>query len=318
MPVAVHVPEINRVVCAGRNGGVAGRTDALGVCHRPHYPAQSVVGGNSRAGTADAISIHAPFVGDVSGAVRGNANVAVQAAAGPWSGGEIDAIHVRERVDRNPGAESQAPVITARAERSDDVLRTVVDSMRIRMRGDPRGGVRTASDGLVIDTCGLTGALCGEPIIAVIVGEGKFACDAIQLRRKGPVCAAKVTVVSEENWIEAQASEGRALVFPEGGGRFEGIIEGDAESVIASLDESFASRPVDANGRLAGAVGTRGCGVGGRCDAAWRPLCAGAVIRSGIIHEGRRARSRGWRRWSGGAHRDGHRNNDVSGGREGD
>src|SRR3982074_536934 len=127
-----------------------------------------------------------------------------------------------------------------------------------------------------------------------------------------------MTVIGEEDGIEAHASEGRALIFPEGGGRFEGIVEGDAERVVSGFDEGFAGGPVDPDGRLAGAVSAGTSRAKPRRDAAWGLLVRGAIRGRGIVDEG--GGGRRWRRrWgSGGARRDGHGDYDVSDGRDRD
>src|ERR1700687_6010296 len=130
--VGIHIAKINRVVRADSNRGITAGTDALGVGHGAHDPAQSIVGGNSNAGSADTVSVHALFVGDVRSAVRRNANVAMQAAAGAGRDGEIDAVDGGEGVDGDARTEGEATVVTPRAECDDDVLRAVVDGVRIR------------------------------------------------------------------------------------------------------------------------------------------------------------------------------------------
>src|SRR5258705_2811232 len=308
MAVGINIAKINRVVCASRDRGIAARADALGVGHGSHHPAQSIVGGNGDTGTADPIRIHTPFVGYVGGAVGRNANVAVQAAASSGSDGGVDTIDVCERVDRNTRTEGEAAIIAPRAKGGDDVLRTIINSVRIVDFDRGRGsGVRTAAYRLMIDTCGLAGTLRGEPIVPVIVAKGKFASHAIELRGKGAIRAAEVAIVREEDRIEAHACKRRALILPDRGGRFEGIIESYAESVVSGLDKSFTRRPVNANGRLAGAVGARGGGSERWRDAARRRLVLGTILRSWIIDESGWAGSRRRWSWSGGARRDRHR-----------
>src|SRR6266404_5619428 len=82
VPVGIYVAEINGVVRARRDGRIAAGADALGIGNRAHRPTKTVVGGDGNADAADAISVHAAFVGDVGSAIGRNANVAVQAAAG--------------------------------------------------------------------------------------------------------------------------------------------------------------------------------------------------------------------------------------------
>src|SRR5882672_10904909 len=199
MAVGINIAKINRVVCASRDGGIAARADALGVGHGSHHPAQSIVGGNGDTGTADAIRIHTPFVGYVGGAVGRNANVAVQAAASSGSDGGVDTIDVCERVDRNTRTECKAAIIAPRAKGGDDVLRTIINSVRIVDFDRGGSSVRTAAYRLMIDTCGLAGTLRGEPIVPIIVGKGKFASHAVELRGKSAIRAAEVAIVGEED-----------------------------------------------------------------------------------------------------------------------
>src|SRR5882762_6799394 len=206
MAVGINIAKINRVVGASRDRGIAARADALGVGHGSHHPAQSIVGGNGDTGTADAIRIHTPFVGYVGGAVGRNANVAVQAAASSGSDGGVDTIDVCERVDRNTRTEGEAAIITPRAKGGDDVLRTIIDSVRIvGFYSGRRSRVGSAAYRLMIDTCGLAGPLRGEPIIAIVIGKGKFASRASQLRGKCAIRAAEVAIVRKEDRIEAHA-----------------------------------------------------------------------------------------------------------------
>src|SRR5882762_3265622 len=164
----------------------------------------------------------------------------------------------------------------------------------------------------MMDTCGLAGTLRGESIVPIIEGKGKFASRAIELRGKGAIRAAEVAIVREEDRIEAHARDRRALILPDRSGRFERIIESYAESVVSGFDKSFTCRPVNANGRLAGAVGARGGRPERWRDAARRRLVQRAILRGWIVDESRCAGSRRRRWWSGGARRDCHRDSDVS------
>src|SRR5258708_8729115 len=106
VPVGIYVAQINGVVRARRDGRIAAGADALGIGNRAHRPTKTVVGGDGNADAADAISVHAAFVGDVGSAIGRNANVAVQAAASAGGDGEVDAVDGSECVDRDAGAES--------------------------------------------------------------------------------------------------------------------------------------------------------------------------------------------------------------------
>src|SRR5262245_24511326 len=95
----------------------------------------------------------------------------VQASACARRNGNVDAVDVSKRINRNAGAECDATVIAARTKRRDNVLRAVINSVRIRMHGGRGGSILSAADGLVIHSRRLAGALRGRPIIAVIVSE---------------------------------------------------------------------------------------------------------------------------------------------------
>ncbi len=245
--------------------------------------------------------------------------MAVQSAAGAGRDGQVYAVDGGESVDRNARTKGEAAVIAARAERCGDVLRAVVDGMRIRgMRRGQRSRVGTSADRLVIDTGGLAGTLRREPRVTVIVGEGEFAGDAVKLGRESAIGPAEMAVVGEEDGIEADTREGRALVVPEGRRRCDGIVERDAQSVIASLNEDLAGFPVDPDRGLASTVCAGSRRSHRRRDAAWRLLGACAIRRGRIVHEGGKAGS-GRRRWrSGGARSHSHRDNHVSGRRNWD
>src|SRR5437868_4961193 len=313
MAVNINVAKINRVVCASRDGGIAARADALGVGHGSHHPAQSIVGGDGNARTVDAIGVHTPLIGYIRGTIRRNPHVTVQPSASSGGHRKIDPVHRGERINRNARAECKAAIIAPRAKGGDDVLRTIINSVRIVDfdRGHGRS-VWTAAYRLMIDTCGLAGTLRGEPIVPVIVGKGKFASHAIELRGKGAIRAAEVAIVRKKDWIEAHACKRRALILPDRSGRVERIIESYAESVVSGFDKSFTCRPVNANGRLPGAVGARGGRSERWRDAARRRLVLRTILRRWIVDESGCAGSRRRRRWSGGARRDRHRDNDMS------
>src|SRR5713226_4957740 len=109
----------------------------------------------------------------------------MQAATGSRRHGQIHAVYGSKRVDGNPGAERQAPVVAARAERRGNVLRTVIDGMRVgRLNHRSWRSVGPAPDGLMIHAGGLARALRQEPGVRVVVGERELAGYAIELRRK--------------------------------------------------------------------------------------------------------------------------------------
>src|SRR5882762_478285 len=233
MAVNINVAKINRVVCASRDGGVAARADALGVGHGSHHPAQSIVGGDGNTRTVDAIGVHTPLIGYIRGSIRRNPHVTVQPSASSGGHRKIDPVHRSERINRNARAECKAAIIAPRAKGGDDVLRTIINSVRIVDFDRGGSSVRTTAYRLMVDTCGLAGTLRGEPIVAVIVGKGKFASRASQLRGKGAIRATEMAVVRKEDRIEAHARDRRALILPDRGGRFERIIESYAESVVS-------------------------------------------------------------------------------------
>src|ERR1700676_2528180 len=92
-----------------------------------------------------------------------------------------------------------------------------------------RRSIGAAADGLMINASGLAGALRGEPQVAVAVCERYLAGNTVELRGKGSVRAAEMTVVCEKDGVETHAGEWRALVLPERRGRLNGIIEGRSE-----------------------------------------------------------------------------------------
>src|SRR5258708_3107968 len=286
MAVGINVAKINRVVCASRDRGIAARADALGVGHGSHHPAQSIVGGDGNTRTVDAIGVHTPLIGYIRGSIRRNPHVTVQPSASSGGHRKIDPVHRSERINRNARAECKAAIIAPRAKGGDDVLRTIINSVRIVDFDRGGSSVRTAAYRLVIDACGLAGTLRGGPIVPVIVGKGKFASHAIELRGKGALRAAEV------------AKRGGVIVAG-WGGRVEGIIESYAESVVSGFDKSFTCRPVNANGRLARAVGARAGRSERWRDAARRRLVQRTILRGWIINESARARTARRRRWSG-------------------
>jgi hypothetical protein len=102
----------------------------------------------------------------------------------------------------------------------------------------------------MVNTCWLAGTLCWQPVVPVIISEGKLAGDQIELRRECAVRTAKVSVICKMDWIEAETCEWRALVLPERRDGLNGIIESDPKGVVSGFDEALAGIPVDADGRL--------------------------------------------------------------------
>src|SRR6267143_7045193 len=129
----------------------------------------------------------------------------------------------------------------------------------------------------MVDASGLARTLGREPGVAVIISVGQLAGGSVELRGVSSVGAAEMTVVREQDGIQAQARKGRTLVLPGCGHGFDRIIEGHSQRVVTRLDESLASVPVNTNRRLSGPVraGRRG------------PQSRGDVIGSGRVDESR-------------------------------
>src|SRR5215831_9906084 len=153
MTVRVHVAEIDCVVAAGGNRRIAGGTSAVG--NGAHRPGQTVVSGYSNARTAYACCILAVFIGNVSSAIGRDPNVSMQTAAGARRNGKGDAVDGGEGVKRNTWAKGHAAIVAARTECRGDVLRAVVNRVRVRMHGGRGGSIWTAANSLVIDSGGL-------------------------------------------------------------------------------------------------------------------------------------------------------------------
>ncbi len=233
--------------------------------------------------------------------------MAVQPAARARRDRLVDAVDARERVDRNSWPERHSAVVAPRTEGGDDILRAVVNRVRIRgLRRGERRRVRSAADRLVIHAGRLAGALRRQPVLAIVVGERQLAGDAIQLRRERAVRSAEAPVVREQDRIEADARERRSLVFPHGRRRLLRIVERHAQRVVARFDEDLPGFPVHADGRLTRVVLGR-CGradrrrdAGGRGLERSRHCSRWTIFRRAIVHERRdavRQRRRRRRRW---------------------
>src|SRR5882762_4397489 len=160
-----------------------------------------------------------------------------------------------EGVNGNARPERQAAVIAARAERGHNVLRTVINPMRVRRwRQRCWRGVGASTHGLMVDARRLAGTLRWKPIVAVVVAEGKLAGDAVELRSKQAIWPTKMAVVNEHDRIQAQTRKGRTLVLPERRGRVEAVVKSHAQRMVSRLDERFTGVPVNPDGRLS-------CGV---------------------------------------------------------
>src|SRR6266853_3761379 len=161
MTVRVHVAEINCVLAAGGDRRIAGRTGT--VWNGAHHPGQTIVSGYGNAGTARACCVLAPFVGNVSSPIGRNANMPMQAAASSRRHGKVHAVDGGEGVNRNARAKGYAAIVATRAECGSDVLRAVVNRVRIRMHRGRGSTIWTAANSLVIDAGRLSGALRWKP-----------------------------------------------------------------------------------------------------------------------------------------------------------
>ena len=133
--VATGVGEINSAARADANRwiGIASRAGR----NRSHHPRQTIVFRNSYAGFAVAA-----FVRQINRAVRRNFNVSVQTAA------------LRYIVSRNCRCICNAAVKTGRHGRHRDILRRIINKVRItagRLSSDDVRIRRTAADGLVVN-----------------------------------------------------------------------------------------------------------------------------------------------------------------------
>src|SRR5712672_1615157 len=129
--VRVYVAEINSVALAGGDRRIAARADAGAIGNGAHHPGQTIICGNGNAGSAITGCVLAVFIWDISRAVGRNANVSMQAAASSGSYGTVHAVHGSESVNGNAGSKRQTAVIATRAERSNDILRAVINCVWI-------------------------------------------------------------------------------------------------------------------------------------------------------------------------------------------
>src|SRR6266403_982141 len=116
-------------------------------------------------------SMHFSF-GNVGSSVRRNADMPVQTAAGAGGHGTIDATDCRKNVHGKAGPEGETAVIAPRAEGRHDVLRAVVDRVRIGVHRRRRHRVRATSYRLMVNACWLAGALRRQPAVTVVIGKG--------------------------------------------------------------------------------------------------------------------------------------------------
>src|SRR5260370_10637278 len=129
--------------------------------------------------------------------------------------GKVDAVDSGELVDGDARPECEPAVVAARAEGGHDVLRAIIDGVRIRgARQRRRRGVGSAAHRLMIYAGGLARALRARPVVPVVVSERQLAGDAVELRREGPVRAAEMAGVGEEGRGGAEARERPPLVLP--------------------------------------------------------------------------------------------------------
>src|ERR1700737_3165059 len=113
--VGVRVAEVHGVARADAHRWISTGRGGVAVRHRLDRPAHAVVGGDGDADAAGELRVLAVVVGDVGGAVGGDLDVPVQAAALP--DGERRIGGAGKCIERDPGAEGHAAVVAARAER---------------------------------------------------------------------------------------------------------------------------------------------------------------------------------------------------------
>src|SRR5260221_281041 len=127
--------------------------------------------------------------------------------------------------------------------------------MRITRQRQGRGkGIGPAAHRLVVYSRGLPGSLRWKPVAAIVVAEGKLAGHKVELRGKHPIRSAKMSVVNEQDRVQAHARKRRTLVLPKSSGRIDAVIEGHSQRMISGFDERFAGVPVNPNGRFSSAV----------------------------------------------------------------
>src|SRR5260370_37918129 len=98
--------------------------------------------------------------------------MAVQTTACARSYRQINAVHRGKGVNGNTSAEGKTAVVAARAKCGRNVLRAVIDRVRIRGAGQWRWRcVWAATHCLVVHTRGLSGALGRKPGFSIVVGE---------------------------------------------------------------------------------------------------------------------------------------------------
>src|SRR6266850_659269 len=129
--VAVDVSEVYGVITARSHRGIAARADARTIWYGFDDPAQPIVTRHGHSRPADAIRVHALLVRNVSRTIQGNANVTVQPATGARSNRPINSIDGRKEVDRHTRSKRKSAVIASRTKCCGDVLRTVINRVRI-------------------------------------------------------------------------------------------------------------------------------------------------------------------------------------------
>ena len=284
--VIVHVADVQRVARACRRRRISAWPAGLCTADGADIPRQAVVVGDDHRRPLHSRGIGAILVRNVGRPIGRDADVAVE----PTALGEV--------VDRHARTERKAAVVAAGADRRDDTLRAVIDGMWIgRDRGLGRCEV-AAAQCLVVRSGGRPTALRQEPGLAVVLGIGRGAAGAVELRFEHPAGAA----VRPENGVERNAGERRALVCPGDLRRRDAVIEDGAQRVIAGLDEGGAGLPVHADGWLAGPV--RAVGRGAECGSH-------LIVRRVVGISGRARRNARSRR--AGARADGERRRRVCG-----
>src|SRR5712692_4508699 len=183
MSISGNVAKIYASFGADAYGWVARVGSASG--NRLHGERETVIHGDDQA-----LRASAAFIGEVHYAARANLNVTVQATA------------IQQRVHGAGSIVGQPAVLTKRHCGIADILRRVVDSMRILREGATNGQLRagrrsskqliggtkaerSAADGLMIDTGGDAAALTYGIAFAVVVCKSRETGGAKELRDDG-------------------------------------------------------------------------------------------------------------------------------------
>jgi hypothetical protein len=242
MPVAVAVAEVDGSVGADADRRIPVAVGATR--HRLDVPGDAVV-----LGDGDALLAAAALVWDVDRPVGPDLHVAVKSAA-------------LVGIDRHRRVERDAAVVAPCAERRDEILRAVVERMRVDGPGQRRV-VRAAADRLMVDAAVEGASLARDPARAVVVGDRRQARRPRELRAE-PAAGRRV---HEADRVERRGRRSReADVLPACAARRVGVVPAHAKRLQAGLVHRVAGLPIRAERRLAGvaaeAVRCRVVGVG--------------------------------------------------------